>query len=100
MDNATTGNVTVQYVLQAVTATSGADYTHTGGTVTITAGTASATINVSTLQDTIYEGGETFNIVLSNVAGSASLLDGTGVATITDNDSAPLISIASTGGTE
>ena len=33
---------------------------------------------------------------MSNVGGSASLLDGTGVATITDDDSAPTISVNDT----
>ena len=93
MTNAVTGNVTVSYVLVAGTATSGVDYTYTGGTATITAGSTGTTVSVSTIQDLIYEGNETFQIILSNVGGSASLLDGTGVATITDDDSAPTISV-------
>ncbi len=88
-----TGNVTVSYVLVGVTATSGVDYTYTGGTATIVAGSTGTTIAVTTLEDTIYEGAETFQIILSNVGGNASLLDGTGVATITDDDSAPTITI-------
>ena len=96
MTNAVTGNVTVQYVLVAATATSGVDYTYTGGTATITAGSTGTTIAITTIEDTIYEGTESFQIILSNVGGSASLLDGTGVATITDDDSAPTISVNDT----
>lgn len=50
-------------------------------------------VRAVTIQDTIYEGSETFQILLSTVGGSASLLDGTGVATITDDDSAPQITV-------
>ena len=96
MTNAVTGNVTVQYVLVAGTATSGIDYTYTGGTATITAGSTGTTIAITTIEDAIYEGTESFQIILSNVGGSASLLDGTGVATITDDDSAPTISVNDT----
>ncbi len=87
-----TGNVTVSYVLVGGTATSGVDYTYTGGTATITAGSTGTTINVSTIEDLIYETDETFQIILSNVGGSASLLDGTGVATITNDDGLPNVS--------
>jgi len=47
---------------------------------------------VTALDDAIYEGSETFNIVLSNPT-NATITDGTGVATITDTESAPTISI-------
>jgi len=67
MSNTTTGNVTVQYVLTAGSAASGLDYTYTGGTFTFAAGTVSGTIPVSTIQDTIFEGNETFTITLSSV---------------------------------
>ena len=93
MSNTTTGNVTVNYALTAGTATSGVDYTYTGGIATIVAGSTTATINVSTLQDTIFEGSETFNIVLSSPSSNATISDGTGAATITDNDSAPAITV-------
>ena len=92
LTNAVTGNVTVEYVLVAGTATSGVDYTYTGGTATITAGSTGTTIAVNTIEDLVYETDETFQIILSNVGGSASLLDGTGVATITNDDGLPNVS--------
>ncbi len=93
MSNTTTGNVTVQYVLVAGTATSGVDYTYTGGTATIPAGNTTGFVSVNTIEDTIYETGETFQIILSNVGGSASLTDNTGQATILDDDSQPTLSV-------
>ncbi len=59
--------MTVSYVLVGVTATSGIDYTYTGGTATITAGSTGTTIAITTLEDAIYEGTESFQIILSNV---------------------------------
>jgi len=51
----TTGNVTVNFTLTGATARSGLDYQHTGGTITITAGTTGATRVLATSGDTIYE---------------------------------------------
>ena len=55
MTNPTTGNVTVNYTLTGVTASSGLDYQHTGGTITIIAGTTGATRVLATSGDAIYE---------------------------------------------
>lgn len=96
LSTAASGNITVQYALQAATAASGVDYTYTGGTFTFTAGNRTGTINVSTIQDTIYEGSETFNIILSNALGGATISDGTGVATIVDNEVPVVINNAGT----
>jgi len=57
-------------VLSGVTATSGIDYTYTGGIATIIAGTTGVTIKATTLQDTGIESNETFNIVLSSPVGA------------------------------
>jgi len=96
MTNATTGNVTVNYTLTGVTALSGIDYQHTGGTITITAGTTGATRVLATSGDTIYEGDETFHFILSSPSSNASISDATGVVTITDNESLPSIDITDT----
>jgi len=93
MTNAATGNVTVNYTLTGVTALSGTDYQHTGGTITITAGTTGATRVLATSGDLIYEGNETFHFILSSPSSNASISDATGVVTITDNDSQPTISV-------
>lgn len=93
LSNTTTGNVTVNYTLSAGTATSGADYTHTGGTLTITAGSTTGTVKIVTLQDVISEGNETLNMLLSSASSNATISDSTGVITITDDEGAAEISV-------
>jgi hypothetical protein len=56
------------------------------------AGTTSRPISVPVRPDTVDEFNETFNANLSSPS-NATILDGTGVATIEDNDAPPLISI-------
>lgn len=48
---------------------------------------------LTTLQDLIYEGGENFSVILSSPSANATLTDSTGVVTITDDESAPQISV-------
>ena len=93
LSNATTGNVTVNYVLTGGTATSGSDYVYIVGTALITGGNTGVTVKVTTLPDTIYEGDETFYMVLNTISVNANINDSTGVVTITDNDSQPTISV-------
>jgi len=88
-----TGDITIDYTLTGVTATSGLDYQHTGGTITIPAGSTGATKVLATSGDLIYEGNETFHVILSNPSSNATILIATGVVTITDDDSAPTISV-------
>jgi hypothetical protein len=76
----------VSYATQAGTATAGADYTTTTGTLSWPAGDGSTkVINVPIIDDTIAEPAETFSVVLSNVVGSTL---GSSVATVTiiDNE--------------
>ncbi|NVK21128.1 MAG: hypothetical protein HWD86_01295, partial [Kangiellaceae bacterium] len=70
------------------TATSGTDYTALSGTVTILAGSTSATINVPVIDDTIVEGTETVEISLSSVTSGVATIGATNNASIDilDND--------------
>ncbi len=87
------GSSSADYAFSDGTATS-ADYTGTSGTVTFAANAASATLPVSIVQDTIDEGtGETFTVTLSSPNG-ATLGTASATITITDDDAAPVISIA------
>jgi|GEM_PF-1105988 len=83
--------VTVNYATSNGTATAGSDYTATSGTLTFTPGQTTQTITVPITNDTIFEGNENFNVVLSG-ATNATIADNTGVGTIVDNDLAPTIS--------
>jgi hypothetical protein len=79
------------------TATSGLDFTALSGTVTIPAGSTTATITIPVIDDLIVEGNETVIVTLTSITSGAASLGATLVATntISDNDSAT-VSIANT----
>ena len=81
-------NVTVDYATSDGTATAGADYTATSGTLTISAGSTSATVDVSVLDDSHDDGGETLTLTLSNAA-NGTLGDSTATGTIENSDPLP-----------
>lgn len=92
LSEAATSAVSVQYSTQESTgptaATSGADYTpQTNQTLTFSAGQTSKIISIATLDDSIAEDSETFDVVLSNPVG-APLIASTATGTIRDNDGA------------
>ena len=76
----------------AGTATSGSDFTPLSGSVTITAGSTTATISVPVADDSLIEGTENVSVTLTGIAsGDANIsLGGTTVASIDvlDDDSA------------
>ena len=73
----------------------GADYTAVSGTLTIPAGSSSATLNVPVLGETLFESDEAFTATLSGGSGytdvGSTLM---GVGTITNAKIATTISIA------
>ncbi|HYE50843.1 MAG TPA: Calx-beta domain-containing protein [Azospirillaceae bacterium] len=77
--------VTVNYATAPGTAMSGIDFTAASGSLTIAAGTTSATFTVDVLGDTTGEPGETFTVALSGASG-ADIDSGTATVTITDDD--------------
>ncbi len=85
---ASTDVITVNYATQDVSATSGSDYTSNTGTLTFLAGETTKTITVTITDDGDSESSETLNAILSDVK-LASIIDNTGVITITDNDLPP-----------
>jgi|GEM_PF-2645670 len=64
---------TVQYQTAAGSATSGADFTATSGTLTFAAGETQKTISIPIVNDAVVEPDESFTVVLSNAGGGASL---------------------------
>jgi uncharacterized repeat protein (TIGR01451 family) len=80
-------NATATYTLTNGTATGGGscsgttDFVSTGGTVTVSAGSTTGTINVPICGDKTYEQDETFNVTLSNptnaTLGAPSIATGT-----------------------
>lgn len=93
LSNATSQAVTVNYATAGNIATSGTDFAAASGTATIAAGQLSATINVTINSDTTFEPTETFFVNLSNPT-NATISDGQGTGTITNDDLQPTISIA------
>ena len=86
-------SITVDYATSDGTATAGSDYTSGSGTITFAPGSTSENVPVSVLADTTDEANETVTVTLSNPT-NVTLNDAIGELTITDDDSAPSISIA------
>jgi hypothetical protein len=84
--------VTFDWATAAGSATAGTDYVAAGGTRTIAAGATIATIDVTVNGDVVDEANETYGITLSN-PGNATIADGSGLGTITDDDAAPTLSV-------
>src|SRR5262249_11741764 len=70
----------------------GSDYAAGSGTLTIPAGSTSGTITVNVTGDVLYEVSETFSVKLSGAV-NASIGTATAVGTITNDDTAPTLSI-------
>ena len=70
LNRAAAGPVTVDYATEDGTATAGADYTATSGTLTFAAGETTKTVSVTLLDDAVDEGKETFKLKLSNPQGA------------------------------
>ena len=86
--------INVDYVTQDGTATAGSDYSTAAGQISFAPGTVTRTITVVVTGDTTNEENETFTVVLSLPgAQNATIADGTGLGTITNDDS-PLPSIS------
>src|SRR6185295_16106875 len=83
---AATGTVTVAFATADGTATAGTDYVASSGTLTFTAGQTVKTVTVAVNGDTTAEANETFFVNLSAPSG-ATISDGQGQATITNDDS-------------
>jgi Calx-beta domain/Domain of unknown function DUF11 len=94
-------NTVIAYTVSG-TATSGADYTALSGTVTIPAGSTTATIDIPVNDDAIVEGGETVIVTLTSITSGLPTLGATLIATntITDNDAATVTIANTTDGAE
>ena len=85
--------VTVDWATADDTATQGADYAETTGTLTFDALETEQTITVPLLDDALDEADETFTVALTNAA-NATLDDAEATGTIADNDDTPALTIA------
>jgi len=71
------------------TAVSGSDYSYVSSSIIVATGSTSATITLTTLEDTTYELSETFNIAISSASPDITITDSFGLITITDDDGQP-----------
>ena len=85
-------DVTVEYGTLIGTATDSVDYTVGAGTITIPAGSTTATVDVAVIGDSLDEPNETIPVLIFNPSG-ATITDNTGVVTINDDDDTPSLSI-------
>ena len=92
LDAASGRLVTVAYATTDGTATAGADYAQTGGTLTFAAQTTEHTIAVPITDDGLNEDNEIFTVTLSG-ARNATLAVDRATGTITDEDAEPELTI-------
>ena len=88
LSKARVATTTVQYATSDGSATAGADYTSTSGTLTFVQMETTKTVSVPVLDDSHDEGSETMTLTLSNASG-ARLVDSTATGTITNSDPLP-----------
>jgi large repetitive protein len=88
LSNPSSTTVTVVYTTTSGTADHPDDYAHTTGTLTFDPGETSQTITVPVVGETLFEGDETFNVILTNPSGAA-VADGEGLGTIGNDDEVP-----------
>ena len=75
--------------------TADGDYDALTGTLTLTAGQTSGTVNVVVHGDTKYEANETFSLILASPSGASLGLQSFADATITNDDLSPVVTINS-----
>ena len=85
---ASAGTVTVGWATSNGTAVAGEDYVADSGTLTFNPGQTSQPISVTVNGDTTSEPDETFTVTLSSPNG-ATIADGEGTGTITNDDALP-----------
>jgi subtilisin family serine protease len=84
------GDVSVEYATADGSAAAGADYGASAGTLTLADGETSRTFAIAILDDAVFEGNESFNVILSNPSGGATLgTRSTALVTIGENDPQP-----------
>lgn len=84
LSNPSSSPVTVYYTTSDGTATAGKDYTAKSSSLTFAPGETSKEIDVPILDDAYYEGSEIFDVDLTGSTG-ATIADGQGIGTITDD---------------
>ena len=90
LSKAWTTPVTVKYATANGTATAGADYVATSGTLTFAPGETAKSVTVGVIGDTTVESNEKFTVKLSSPSG-ATISRTTATGTIVNDDTAPVL---------
>ena len=98
LSRAASGALTVDYATSDGSAQAGVDYTAASDTLTFRAGESSQTVNVTVLDDSHDDGGETLTLTLSNPS-SGRLTDAGATGTIENRDPLPRALLARFGRT-
>ncbi len=93
LTNASAFSITVDIATADGSALSPLDYTAEAGTVTFAPGDLTATFDVAVTGDVLYEGDETFSVILTAPVGGA-LADAAAEVTIVDDEGVPVLSVA------
>ncbi len=86
--------VSFRYSTQSGSAVASQDFVNVSSLLTIPAGLKSVRIPVATINDVTDEPVEEFSLVISSAV-NGTIVDGSGQISLTDNDAAPTLSIAS-----
>lgn len=78
--------VTANYVTASGTATSGIDFAAASGQIAFAANQTSANLSVTTIDDSLSEGTESFSVSLASPSSGAVISTGTASGSIIDND--------------
>jgi hypothetical protein len=92
LDRPSTGNVSVNVATVNGTALAGSDYTALSQTLVFTPGQVAKTVSVALINDSVAEGPETFDLMLSAPVGGVLAAPTFGRATIGANDATAVIS--------
>ena len=92
--NGSAGVVSVGYTTRDGTATAGADYVTTSGTLTFAEGETAMTFSVPILDDTLSDGNESVILLLNNPTDGAALTEpAVAVLTLLDDEPLPVLKI-------
>ena len=96
-NGAVTGPISVHFATSnGFSATAPGDYTATSGDLTFAPNETNKQFTVPIVDDSVYEGNETFNVTLSNPTGGAAVrAPWTAQVSIQDNDPAPAVKFSS-----
>ncbi len=96
----TANTLSVNFGSSSGTALEPNDYQPVSGALNFLPAETSKTITVTTVDDTVFEATETFSVYLSGASGGAVISSATGTGSISNNDVAPVFSVANVSVTE